>query len=115
MDYRDRVINHGDGARMAAALERLADNAEGSSASLSTLERITANAYIQGRTGKVWKRKIWKASVNGTDACPALDDYGEGAATPFTDETAGNDPYMDSYTVFQWMYCNYTRDDDETA
>ena len=115
MDYRDRVINHGDGARMAAALERLADNAEGSSASLSTLERIIANAYIQGRTGKVWKRKIWKASVNGTDACPALDDYGEGAATPFTDETAGNDPYMDSYTVFQWMYCNYTRDDDETA
>ena len=115
MNYRDRIINHEDGARMAAALERLADNAEGSSASLSTLERIIANAYIQGRTGKVWKRKIWKASVNGTDACPALDDYGEGAATPFTDETAGNDPYMDSYTVFQWMYCNYTRDDDETA
>lgn len=79
------------------------------------LEKMVSNAYIMGRTGKVWKRKIWKASVNGTDACPALDDYGEGAATPFTDETAGNDPYMDSYTVFQWMYCNYTRDDDETA
>ena len=79
------------------------------------LEKMVSNAYLMGRTGKVWKRKIWKASVNGTDVCPALDDYGEGAATPFTDETAGSDPYMDSYTVFQWMYCNYTRDSDETA
>lgn len=114
MSYRDRIINHEDGSRIAAALERMADNAEGS-ATLTTLEQQVANAYIMGRTGKVWKRKIWKASVNGTDACPALDDYGEGAATPFTDETAGNDPYMDSYTVFRWMYCNYTRDDDETA
>lgn len=114
MNYRDRIINHEDGSRIAAALERMADNAEGSS-TLTTLERQVANAYIMGRTGKVWKRKVWKYVTNSTDACPALDDYGEGAATPFTDETAGSDPYMDNYTVFKWNFCNYTRDDDETA
>jgi hypothetical protein len=81
----------------------------------TALEKVIAQAYISGRTGNVWKRKVWKTDTNSTDACPALDSYGDGVATPFTDEVAGNDPYMDNYEVFKWQYCNYERESDGTA
>lgn len=70
---------------------------------------------ITGRTGKVWKRKVWKYAVNTTTACPAMDEYNDGTATPFTDTVYGSDPYMDNYEVFRWQHCNYVREDDGTA
>lgn len=79
------------------------------------LEDRIATEFIAARTGRVWKRKVWKTATNTTPECPALDDYDDGVATPFTDDTAGSDPYMDNYKVFQWMHCNYVRDDDGTA
>ncbi len=71
--------------------------------------------FIAARTGRVWKRKVWKTATNTTPECPAIDDYDDGVATPFTDDVAGSDPYMDKYRVFQWMHCNYVRDEDGTA
>ena len=82
---------------------------------LSVIEQTVSQDIISHRTGRVWKRKVWKYSVNQTADCPALDDYNEGIAVPFTDTVIGSDPYMDTYRVFRWMHCNYYREADGTA
>lgn len=82
---------------------------------LSVIEQTVSQDIISHRTGKVWKRKVWKYSVNQTADCPALDDYNDGVAVPFTDAAIGSDPYMDAYRVFRWMHCNYYREADGTA
>lgn len=82
---------------------------------LSVIEQTVSQDIISHRTGRVWKRKVWKYSVNQTADCPALDDYNEGVAVPFTDTAIGSDPYMDAYRVFRWMHCNYYREADGTA
>ena len=81
----------------------------------SDLEIGLISGIVSNRTGKVWRRKIYKTSSNSSSTCPALDANAEGAATPFTDSVSGNDPYMDNYRVFKWSHCNYTRDSDGTA
>lgn len=105
--------SYGQMERLIKAQEAIAEATEPSG--YSALEKAIAASYITARTGRVWKRKVWKVATNTTDICPALDDYGEGTAVPFTDEVAGSDPYMDSYQVFKWQSCNYTRDTDGTA
>jgi len=82
---------------------------------LSVIEQTVSQDIISRRTGRVWKRKVWKYSVNQTADCPALDDYNDGVAVPFTDTEIGSDPYMDTYRVFRWMRCNYYREADGTA
>lgn len=82
---------------------------------LSVIEQTVSQDIISHRTGRVWKRKVWKYSVNQTADCPALDDYNDGVAVPFTDTVVGSDPYMDAYRVFRWMHCNYYREADGTA
>lgn len=82
---------------------------------LSVIEQTVSQDIISHRTGRVWKRKVWKYSVNQTADCPALDDYNDGVAVPFTDTAIGSDPYMDTYRVFRWMHCNYYREADGTA
>lgn len=82
---------------------------------LSVIEQTVSQDIISHRTGRVWKRKVWKYSVNQTADCPALDDYNDGTAVPFTDTVIGSDPYMDTYRVFRWMRCNYYREADGTA
>ena len=100
--------------RLTEAVEEIAGIRDTSS--MSALEHMIGIQFIAGRTGKVWKRKIWKVGTNTTSDCPAMDEYEEGFATPFTDNVAGNDPYMDNYEVFRWEHVNYTRDaDDGTA
>ena len=105
--------SYGQMERLVRAQEKIAESADPSG--YTTLEKVIAERYIGGRTGRVWKRKVWKTATNTTPACPALDDYDDGTATPFTDETAGSDPYMDKYQVFKWQHCNYTREADGTA
>lgn len=82
---------------------------------LSVIEQTVSQDIISHRTGRVWERKVWKYSVNQTADCPALDDYNDGVAVPFTDTAVGSDPYMDTYRVFRWMHCNYYREADGTA
>lgn len=82
---------------------------------LSQLETVISANIVAGRTGKVWKRKVYFYSVNSTSQCPALNENDEGAAVPFTDTAIGKDPYMDNFRVFQWQHCNYVRDSDSTA
>jgi len=105
--------SYGQMERLVRAQEAIAEDVNPSG--YSTLEKVIAERYVSGRTGRVWKRKVWKIGANTTDACPALDDYDDGTAVPFTDSVAGSDPYMDKYQVFQWQHCNYTRDADGTA
>ena len=105
--------SYGQMERLVKAQEAIAEATEASG--YSALEKAIATAYITARTGRVWKRKVWKTATNTTPACPALDDYDDGTATPFTDEVAGSDPYMDKYQVFKWQHCNYTREADGTA
>ena len=115
-ELNEAVFGHpsyGQMERLVRAQETIAEATDPSG--YSTLEKIIAERFISGRTGRVWKRKVWKVATNDTSNCPALDDYDDGTATPFTDETAGSDPYMDKYEVFRWQHCNYTRDTDGTA
>ena len=81
----------------------------------SDLEIGLISGIVSNRTGKVWKRKVYKTASNSSSTCPALDSNAEGVASPFTDTAAGSDPYMDNYRVFKWSHCNYTRDSDGTA
>lgn len=81
----------------------------------SVLDDILAVMFGFKKSGRVWKRKIWRHSAGHEGAqVEELDDYGMGAAVPGTDTAVGKDPYLE-YEVFNWYRCNYTRDDDGTA
>lgn len=80
----------------------------------SILDDILAITFGFKKSGKIWKRKIWRHDSDKPDIIEELDGFGLGAATPATDTATGVDPYLD-YEVFRWYRCNYTRDDDGVA
>lgn len=80
----------------------------------SILDEVLGIMFNFKKSGRVWKRKIWRHDSAKPDVVEEIDDYKMGAATPFTDTTKGSDPYME-FEVFNWYRCNYIRDDDGTA
>lgn len=107
--YRDRLINHYDGERIADALEASA----GVNSTMSTLEKQIASMFAAKRTGKTWRTRFYKYATNQTSAGTKMDDNADMAIpTPATDSVEGVDPYLE-YGVFQWMRCNYKRDDSD--
>lgn len=80
------------------------------------LENAIANYYALHRTGKVYQTKLWKFATNPTSSgVKQLDNEGL-VFKPSTDTEEGQDDYLNGQNpLFEWVHCNYIRDDDGTA
>lgn len=74
------------------------------------------NYYNLQRTGKVYQTKIWKFATNPTSTGEKLLDNAGLEFVPSTDTTEGKDDYLNgNHPIFEWVHCNYKRNDDGTA
>ena len=80
------------------------------------LEKSIENYYALRRTGKVYQTKLWKFVDNPTSTgVKQLDNEGL-VFEPSTDTEEGQDDYLNGqHSLFEWVHCNYIRDDDGTA
>ena len=101
--------------RLVAATERIADVQEGKTSTLSTLEKELAETFIAGRTGKVFATKIYRNATNNTSTGVRMKDSEGMTCEPSTDSVEGQDDFMSESPIFNYIRCNYTRDDDGTA
>ena len=101
--------------RLVAATERIADVQEGKTSTLSTLEKELAETFIAGRTGKVFATKIYRNATNNTSTGVRMKDSEGMTCEPSTDSVEGQDDFMSASPIFNYIRCNYTRDDDGTA
>lgn len=75
-----------------------------------------ANYYNLQRTGKVYQTKIWKFATNPTSTGEKLLDNAGLEFVPSTDTVEGKDDYLNGeHPLFEWIHCNYKRNDDGTA
>ncbi len=80
------------------------------------LEKSIENYYALRRTGKVYQTKLWKFAANPTSAGEKLLDNAGLVFEPSTDTEEGQDDYLNGqHSLFEWVRCNYIRDDDGTA
>lgn len=74
------------------------------------------NYYNLQRTGKVYQTKIWKFATNPTSVGEKLLDNAGLEFVSSTDTTEGKDDYLNgNHPMFEWVHCNYKRNDDGTA
>nr|DAS11756.1 MAG TPA: hypothetical protein [Caudoviricetes sp.] len=74
------------------------------------------NYYNLQRTGKVYQTKIWKFATNPTSSGEKLLDNAGLEFVPSTGTTEGKDDYLNgNHPMFEWVHCNYKRNDDGTA
>lgn len=74
------------------------------------------NYFNLRRTGKVYQTKIWKFATNPTPTGEKLLDNAGLEFVPSTDTTKGKDDYLNgNHPMFEWVHCNYKRNDDGTA
>lgn len=79
------------------------------------LESLIENYYAMRRTGKVYQTKIWKFAANPTSTGEKLLDNAGLVFEPSTDTEEGQDDYLNGqHPLFEWVHCNYIRDDDGT-
>ena len=93
------------GAKIADELSKLPQE---------SLERTIETYYALRRTGKVYQTKLWKYVANPTSTGEKLLDNAGLVFEPSTDTAEGQDDYAD-IPLFQWVNCNYVRDDDGAA
>lgn len=93
------------GAKVADELSKLPQE---------SLEREIETYYALRRTGKVYQTKLWKYAANPTSTGEKLFDNAGLVFEPSTDTAEGQDDYAD-IPLFQWVNCNYIRDDDGAA
>lgn len=93
------------GAKVASELSKLPQE---------SLERAIGTYYALRRTGKVYQTKLWKYAANPTSTGEKLLDNAGLVFEPSTDTAEGQDDYAD-IPLFQWVNCNYVRDDDGAA
>lgn len=80
------------------------------------LEKSIENYYAMRRTGKVYQTKLWKFASNPTSTGEKLMDNAGLVFEPSTDTEEGQDDYLNGqHPLFEWVHCNYIRDDDGTA
>ena len=79
----------------------------------TSLERAIEAHYALQRTGKLYQVKIPLYDINPTIECIKTLDNADLVCEPSTDTIEGRDDYAD-IPLFQWVYCNYVRDDDGT-
>lgn len=88
----------------------------GSADAQKILEQSIENYYALRRTGKVYQTKLWKFAANPTSAGEKLLDNAGLVFEPSTDTEEGQDDYLNGqHSLFEWVHCNYIRDDDGTA
>lgn len=73
--------------------------------------KVIETYYNMRRTGKVYQAKVWKFAANPTTVCEKLADNAGLICEPSTATTEGRDDYAD-VPLFDWRYCNYTREAD---
>lgn len=74
------------------------------------------NYFNLRRTGKVYQTKIWKFATNPTSVGEKLLDNAGLEFVPSTDTTESQDDYLNgNHPMFEWVHCNYKRNDDGTA
>lgn len=84
-------------------------------ASNTILEKSIENYYALRRTGKVYQTKLWKFLSNPSSAGEKLLDNAGLVFEPSTDTEEGQDDYLNGQNpLFEWVHCNYVRDDDGT-
>lgn len=93
------------GAKIADELSKLPQE---------SLERTIETYYALRRTGKVYQTKLWKYAANPTSTGEKLLDNAGLIFEPSTGTAEGQDDYADT-PLFQWVNCNYIRDDDGAA
>lgn len=82
----------------------------------TSLERAIETYYALRRTGKVYQTKFWKFAENPTSAGEKLLDNLGLVFSPSTDTEEGKSDYLNGqHPLFEWVHCNYIRDDDGTA
>lgn len=80
------------------------------------LEKAIENYYALRRTGKIYQTKFWKFAENPTSAGEKLLDNAGLVFSPSTDTEEGKSDYLNGqHPLFEWIHCNYIRDDDGTA
>lgn len=80
------------------------------------LEKTIENYYAMRRTGKIYQTKLWKFATNPTSTGEKLLDNAGLVFSPSTDTEEGQSDYLNGqHPLFEWMHCNYIRDDDGTA
>ena len=95
-----------------ADLKSLMKDIRNNTPHVSTIE----NFYDIRRTGKVYQTKIWKFATNPTSTGEKLLDNAGLEFVPSTDTTEGKDDYLNGdHPMFEWVHCNYKRNDDGTA
>lgn len=93
------------GAKVADELSKLPQE---------SLERAIETYYALRRTGRVYQTKLWKYAANPTSTGEKMLDNAGLVFEPSTDTVEGQDDYAD-IPLFQWVHCNYVRDDDGAA
>lgn len=69
--------------------------------------------YNFKRTGKVYRTRIWLFATNPTSTGTKLLDNAGLEFTPSTDTVEGKDDYLNGqHPLFEWVNCNYKRNDD---
>lgn len=78
-----------------------------------TDEKAIETYYALRRTGKVYQTKIWKFAANPTSLGEKLMDNAGLVFVPSTDTEEGQDDYLDGNNpLFEWVNCNYVRDEE---
>ena len=82
----------------------------------TALEKAIENYYALRRTGKVYQTKLWKFASNSSSSGEKMLDNAGLVFEPSTDTEEGQDDYLNGQNpLFEWVNCNYIRDDDGTA
>ena len=102
---------------LIARRENVTGAAEGKLTLTNTPKAGTVENYFNlRRTGKVYQTKIWKFATNPTSTGEKLLDNAGLEFVPSTDTTEGKDDYLNgNHPMFEWVHCNYKRNDDGTA
>lgn len=112
MSLTKRLMTDETGQSIVASLKAL-EAANGDFTGLSELEKQICKAFLEARTGKVFRTRFYKYANNSTSAgTKLLDNAGMAIPTPATDTAEGSDVYL-KYALFRWQRCNYTRDDSD--
>lgn len=82
----------------------------------TAIEKAIEINYGLRRTGKVYQTKLWKFTSNPSPSGEKLLDNAGLVFEPSTDTEEGRDDYLNGqHSLFEWVRCNYIRDDDGTA
>lgn len=83
---------------------------------INDIEKYVENYYALRRTGKIYQTKLWKFATNPSSSGEKLLDNSGMVFEPSTDSVAGQDDYLNGQNpLFEWVHCNYIRDEDGTA